>query len=255
MKVGVPLSAVFLLIAWVLLTRVFYPTKIAEIAGGRRVIQDELDKLGPMSRGEWNVLVVFVGTAALWVFREQIVDFEPLTNALPFMANLSDASIAIVAAVALFLIPTSVRKAQGTLDWRTAQSGLPWGVLLLFGGERAVNAETHLGRSAPEQSPQPKHRHARDRHTTRFPHGATLKVANLGSPTIDRRDRMDCVSHTNPADWGESNKISEFFQIGIRGAGLQSDRLSPARPGIATRAGCKPDPRTGVRHTISIASP
>jgi sodium-dependent dicarboxylate transporter 2/3/5 len=134
MKIGVPLSAVFLVIAWVLLTRVFYPTKIAEIAGGRQVIRDELHKLGPMSRGEWNVLAVFAGTAALWVFREQITGFEPLTSALPFMANLSDASIAIAAAIALFLLPTSVRKAEGTLDWRTAQSGLPWGVLLLFGG-------------------------------------------------------------------------------------------------------------------------
>jgi solute carrier family 13 (sodium-dependent dicarboxylate transporter), member 2/3/5 len=134
MKIGVPLSAVFLVIAWVLLTRVFYPTKIAEIAGGRQVIQSELTKLGRMSRGEWNVLAVFVGTAALWVFREQIIDFEPLTSALPFMANLSDASIAIAAAVALFLIPTSFRRTDGTLDWRTAQAGIPWGVLLLFGG-------------------------------------------------------------------------------------------------------------------------
>ncbi|NEE01488.1 SLC13 family permease [Phytoactinopolyspora halotolerans] len=138
MKVGVPVSVVFLIIAWVLLTRVIYPSKIAEIAGGKRVIQDELDKLGPMSRGEWNVLVVFVLTAALWAFREPITGFEPLTSVLPFMANLDDASVAIAAALVLFLLPAardrSAKKVQFTLDWRTAQAGLPWGVLLLFGG-------------------------------------------------------------------------------------------------------------------------
>ena len=39
MLVGLPLSVVFLFIAWVLLTRVIYPPEIDEIAGGREIIQ------------------------------------------------------------------------------------------------------------------------------------------------------------------------------------------------------------------------
>lgn len=50
---------------------------------------------------------------------------------------LSDTGIAIAAAIAMFLIPVDVRKRQFLLDWDTAK-GLPWGVLLLFGGGLAM---------------------------------------------------------------------------------------------------------------------
>jgi len=132
MKIGVPLSAVFLIVAWFLLTRVVYPTKLTDVVGGRNVIDAELAGLGRMSRGEWIVATVFATTALLWVFREMITE----SGVLPFMENVDDAMIGIAAAVVLFLIPASSRegKAVMTMDWRTAQSGIPWGVLLLFGG-------------------------------------------------------------------------------------------------------------------------
>lgn len=157
MRIGVPFAAVFLVIVWFLLAYVIYPTKLKQVLGSREMINDQIHHLGPMSRGEWNVLIVFTITALLWVFRDLITELEALTNVLPFMANLSDAGIAIGAAIALFLIPASIdsksraavhasevpseaegedRKSRvhGTLDWRTVQNGLPWGVLLLFGG-------------------------------------------------------------------------------------------------------------------------
>jgi solute carrier family 13 (sodium-dependent dicarboxylate transporter), member 2/3/5 len=144
MKVGVPLSVVFLAVAWFVLTRFIYPSRLGRIAGGKRVIQDELDKLGPMSRAEWNVLVVFVSAACLWVFREQVAGSELVAAVVPAVANLDDAAIAIAAAFALFLLPAGRRggggRMQGTLDWRAVQSGLPWGVLLLFGGGLSLAA-------------------------------------------------------------------------------------------------------------------
>ncbi|GAB3648357.1 SLC13 family permease [Streptomyces sparsus] len=135
MKIGVPLAAIFLVIAWLFLTRVAYPTELTDVAGGKQVIQQEINKLGRMSRGEWNVLAVFVSAALLWVFKDPITGWGALTSVLPFTANLTDEAVAIGAVVLLFLIPVSLKKGvTQTMDWRTAQSGIPWGVLLLFGG-------------------------------------------------------------------------------------------------------------------------
>lgn len=55
-----------------------------------------------------------------------------------FLELLSDGSIAMIAAVLMFLIPT--RRQNGRiLDWSVAKD-LPWGVLLLFGGGLALAA-------------------------------------------------------------------------------------------------------------------
>ncbi|MEI4272226.1 DASS family sodium-coupled anion symporter [Klenkia sp. LSe6-5] len=133
MLLGLPLSLVFLVAAWLVLTRVVFPTRLAEIPGGRKVIQDELDALGPMTRAEWTVLGIFVSTALLWVLRQPLTGWTALTDVLPFVAQLSDPVIAIAGALALFLVPVEGRRGVSALDWASAAQ-LPWGVLLLFGG-------------------------------------------------------------------------------------------------------------------------
>ena len=50
MKVGVPLATVFLIITWLLLTKVLFRVKGDILQGrGDALIQSELDKLGPMA--------------------------------------------------------------------------------------------------------------------------------------------------------------------------------------------------------------
>ncbi|MCC3762318.1 DASS family sodium-coupled anion symporter [Glycomyces sp. TRM65418] len=140
MIVGVPLAAVFLFITWLLLTRVCFPVKIDRIAGGRAVITDRLKSLGRMSRGEWIVGAVFAATATLWVGHTFVAESEAIVSALPFVARIDDASIAILAAVALFLIPVDAKRLEFAIDWKTVQNGIPWGVLLLFGGGLSLAA-------------------------------------------------------------------------------------------------------------------
>lgn len=130
MMVGVPMIAVMLPIAWLILTRVVFPVDLPATPGN--IVADQLREMGPMSRGERTVLAVVATTAFLWVFRPLIED------ALPFL-SLNDTSIAIFGAIALFLIPVEPRKGIFAMsgDWA---KGLPWGVVILFGGGLALAA-------------------------------------------------------------------------------------------------------------------
>ncbi|WP_299907609.1 DASS family sodium-coupled anion symporter [uncultured Paracoccus sp.] len=129
MMVGVPLALTFILIAWVLMTQILYRFNLPEVQGGRAMIDDEIAKLGPLSQGEKMVLVVFCGAAFLWIVPGLLANIP----GLGFLGGLDDTAIAIAAGIALFILPGQGRNRM-VLDWKDAENGLPWGVLLLFGG-------------------------------------------------------------------------------------------------------------------------
>ena len=67
------------------------------------------------------------------------MQWDWLVDTLPVVARLTDESIAMLAAISLFVIPVHAKKGVFALDWETA-SKLPWGVLLLFGGGLSLAA-------------------------------------------------------------------------------------------------------------------
>jgi sodium-dependent dicarboxylate transporter 2/3/5 len=133
--VGLPLVAVFLPVAWLTLTRVLFPVRLERIEGGSDLVRERIAKLGPMKRGERVTLMVFLLTATLWITRPLLADLM-LFGMQPF-SGLSDAGIAMLGALSLFVVP--VDDEGFVLDWETA-TGLPWGILLLFGGGLSLAA-------------------------------------------------------------------------------------------------------------------
>jgi sodium-dependent dicarboxylate transporter 2/3/5 len=139
--IGGPFTLIFLPIAWLMITRVLFRADIGEIAGGRQHFHDEYRKLGALTRGEKTVLAVFSVTALLWIF-SPLLKPAVIAGIKPF-AGLSDAVIAMMAAMALFLIPVDRAKGIRAMDWDTAVK-LPWGVLMLFGGGLTLAASIEV---------------------------------------------------------------------------------------------------------------
>jgi sodium-dependent dicarboxylate transporter 2/3/5 len=133
MMLGLPTAIVFIFLGWVLMTRVLYRFDLAEIPGGRQMIDDEIAKLGPLSQGEKAVMAVFGAAAFLWVVPGLLASIPGIGGLLGPLGDLDDTAIAIAAGIAMFIIPGRGRR-EMVLNWRDAEDGLPWGVLLLFGG-------------------------------------------------------------------------------------------------------------------------
>lgn len=121
MKIGVPLIAIFLpLMGWWL---------------GRKLKDSPpavLPPLGDWAPAERRVLFVFAITAIAWITRTEPFGGWSAWLALP---GANDASVALLAVVALCLIPDG--REGRLLDWQTAEK-VPWGALVLFGGGIAL---------------------------------------------------------------------------------------------------------------------
>jgi solute carrier family 13 (sodium-dependent dicarboxylate transporter), member 2/3/5 len=140
MLVGVPLAGIYLLLTWLYLAFVvmrcssgLQPHKSGQALSAQRA------ELGPMSRGERVVMTVFLLTVVAWVFRADLV-LGPLT--IPGWSTwagleVHDGTIAVAAALLLFLIPIDLQCGQFVLDWAWAVR-IPWEVLFLFGGGFAL---------------------------------------------------------------------------------------------------------------------
>lgn len=96
----------------------------------RDALELQLPEVGPWRAHERRVMAVFGLTAFAWITRSEPFGGWRVWLDLP-QAN--DASVALLAVVALFLVPSGNGKGQRLLNWERA-STIPWGVLLLFAG-------------------------------------------------------------------------------------------------------------------------
>ena len=156
---ALPISLVFLVVAWVVLMAHF---RLWELAAPvkREMFQEEHARLGPMSFAEKVVLADFLLLAVLWLTRKGLTlgswELPGWSRLLAHSDLVDDGTVAIGVALLLFLIPcrhgaegeapdgsgqdSAALPARGhsrVMDWDTARK-LPWGIVLLFGGGFAL---------------------------------------------------------------------------------------------------------------------
>jgi sodium-dependent dicarboxylate transporter 2/3/5 len=136
MAIGIPIVAILLPLCWALLVFVLFRAHVVLGDAARRVLDERRRSLGPLRGGEAVTLGVFAATAVAWFVREPkvlgAVRIPGLTDLAP---RLGDASIGIAGAILLFVLVGRDRDGsrRPLLVWEEAR-GIPWGVLLLFGG-------------------------------------------------------------------------------------------------------------------------
>lgn len=155
MMVGLPIVILFLPVVWMYLCRWVSRVPIRDIEvrnGTGDLIREELKALGPMSRAEKFVAVIFLMTALLWIFRQPInlgsTTIPGWSSLFTWGSYIHDSTIAMFMGLVLMLVPLGYpngMEKDGTLeyfalDWKTVIEKMPWGLLLLFGGGFALAA-------------------------------------------------------------------------------------------------------------------
>ena len=132
MRLAVPLSFIMLIASWYALTSIVYPVNFQATEKTKIKLKSMLDELGALSKDEKKVLLIFSFAALAWMFRK-------LINLIPGFELLTDAGVALIAALLFFIIPSSMHK-NDLLTWDQANK-LPWGLLVLFGGGLSLAAQ------------------------------------------------------------------------------------------------------------------
>lgn len=114
---GFPLAFIMMTVIWKWLGFIYKP-EVNGIIGGMKTIAAKKESLGHMSRNEKLTLVILLFTIGLWVTTS--------------FTGIDSFSVALVGAVLLF--------AFKVIDWKDAQNGVDWGLIIFFGGALSLGA-------------------------------------------------------------------------------------------------------------------
>lgn len=142
MVLATPIAAIMLIVAAVLLTKVFFKFD-KNLNIDKNFIREEYKSLGKISFEELTIAVIFSVTALLWIFRADMnlgfVVIPGWQNLFSRADYLNDGTVAIGMALLLFFIPSRKEELEKkTILDDTVFNKVPWGIILLFGGGFAL---------------------------------------------------------------------------------------------------------------------
>jgi sodium-dependent dicarboxylate transporter 2/3/5 len=139
MLFGIPLVVCLLPMVGLLLGR-----GLSEVEGAAaaETLRRERRELGPASPAERRAAILFGCTALAWVTRSGM-DFGAFSvpgwsALLPDPQLVSDAVPAVAAAALAAILPSAPGSRRPLVTWEEIRTGVPWGVLILFGGGFAL---------------------------------------------------------------------------------------------------------------------
>ncbi len=140
-SIGFPLSALFLTATFFVLRFYYLRKKVTITNLGKNHFKNNYTTLGKFSYEEKWIASIFVCCMLLWFTRSDIA-FESFTykgwNHLFSNPKLvDDASVAILAALLLFLIPSKKNKGEALLEWEDAKK-IRYDIILMFGSGFAL---------------------------------------------------------------------------------------------------------------------
>jgi solute carrier family 13 (sodium-dependent dicarboxylate transporter), member 2/3/5 len=125
-----------------------------QISGAEEFIAEEREKLGSLSRGERNTLIVFGLAVFFWILPGIVgIIFGDESTAYGLVYDrINEGVVAVVAAGLLFILPINWSERRFTLNWNEAVK-IDWGTILLFGSGIALGtllSETGLAETIGE---------------------------------------------------------------------------------------------------------
>ena len=136
-----PISVIFLFSGWLILTKLVFRLPNTRLLGGHKVVTQEYLKLGKMTSDEKRAGLIFLLAVVLWLTGSDIQIGESFKisgwRSLLNLNEFKDASVAIFAAILLFIVPSTKKDKRTILIWEDTLK-VPWGILLLFGGGLAL---------------------------------------------------------------------------------------------------------------------
>ncbi|MFC1564498.1 SLC13 family permease [candidate division KSB1 bacterium] len=143
MMFAVPVTIIMLFAIWLLLTKIIFKFPGKNLTDAYDSLIEKRRALGRMKPDERKMLIVFLLTAAAWIFRKDIalgsITIPGWSELFPHPEYINDATVAIFAAMILFITPVDRKFNDFLLTWKEAQK-IPWGILILFGGGIALAA-------------------------------------------------------------------------------------------------------------------